>query len=73
VHSFRTLLGDLATIVKNRIQPADPQIAAFDMLTHPTAIQQHAFDLLGVALRMNWLAIQLQAAVVGSKPLRPIS
>ena len=53
VHSFRTLLGDLATIVKNRIQPADPQIAAFDMLTHPTAIQQHAFDLLGVALRLN--------------------
>ena len=53
VHSFRTLLGDLATIVKNRIQPADPQIASFDMLTLPTAIQQHAFDLLGVALRLN--------------------
>src|SRR6266581_129932 len=47
VHSFQTLLGDLATIVKNRIQPKDPNVAAFDMLTQPTAIQQRAFDLLG--------------------------
>jgi transposase len=53
VHSFRTLLGDLATIVKNRIQPTGKHIAVFDMLTQPTAIQQHAFDLLGVSLRLN--------------------
>lgn len=53
VHSFQTLLSDLATIVKNRIQPADKNINAFDMLTQPTAIQQRAFDLLGVALRLN--------------------
>jgi transposase len=53
VHSFQTLLGDLATIVKNRIQPADKNIAAFEMLTQPTAIQQRAFDLLGVALRLK--------------------
>jgi transposase len=33
VHSFQTLLGDLATIVKNRIQPTDQQIPAFTMLT----------------------------------------
>jgi transposase len=51
VHSFQTLLGDLATIVKNRIQPNDKAIAAFDMLTQPTVIQQRAFDLLGVTLR----------------------
>jgi transposase len=51
VHSFQTLLGDLATIVKNRIQPKDKGIAAFDMLTQPTMIQQRAFDLLGVTLR----------------------
>jgi hypothetical protein len=50
-HSFQTLLGDLATIVKNRIQPNDKAIAAFDMLTQPTVIQQRAFDLLGVTLR----------------------
>jgi len=53
VHSFRTLLGDLATIVKNRIQPTDNSIAVFDMLTQPTAVQQRAFDLLGVTLRIN--------------------
>ena len=53
VHSFQTLLGDLATIVKNRIQPTDKNIAAFHMLTQPTAIQQRAFDLLGLPLRLN--------------------
>ncbi len=53
VHSFQTLLGDLATIVKNRIQPKDKNIAAFDMLTQTTVIQQRAFDLLGVPLRLH--------------------
>src|ERR1700691_1718197 len=53
VHSFQTLLRDLATIVKNRIQPKDKKIPAFDMLTTPTRLQQQAFDLLGVALRLN--------------------
>ena len=52
VHSFQTLLRDLATIVKNKIQPTDKSIAAFDLLTQPTAIQQRAFDLLGVPLRL---------------------
>lgn len=50
VHSFQTLLKDLATIVKNRIQPKDKEIPAFDMLTTPTALQQRAFDLLRVTL-----------------------
>jgi transposase len=53
VHSFQTLIGDLATIVKNRIQPTDKNDAVFDMLTEPTVIQQRALDLLGVALRLN--------------------
>jgi transposase len=53
VHSFQTLLGDLATIVKNRIQPKDKKIPAFDMLTTATTLQQRAFDLLGVTLRLN--------------------
>jgi len=46
-------MGDLATIVKNRIQPTDKNGAVFDMLTLPTAIQQRALDLLGVTLRLN--------------------
>ncbi len=53
VHSFQTLLGDLATIAKNRIQPTDKNIAAFDMFTQPTALQQRALDLLSVTLRAN--------------------
>ena len=53
VHSFQTLLRDLATIVKNRIRPKDEKIPAFDMLTTPTRLQQQAFDLLGVTLRIN--------------------
>lgn len=53
VHSFQSLLGDLATIVKNRIQPKDKKIAAFDMLTNPTVIQQRALDLLGVTLKLK--------------------
>ena len=53
VHSFQTLLGDLATIVKSRIQPKDKIVPAFDMLTTPTVIQQRALDLLGVTLRLH--------------------
>jgi len=53
VHSFQTLIGDLATIVKNRIQPTDKNIAGFDMLTQPTATQQRALDLLRVTIRPN--------------------
>ena len=53
VHSFQTLLSDLATIVKNRIRPKDKKIPAFDMLTTPTTLQQKAFDLLGTTLRLT--------------------
>lgn len=50
VHSFQTLLADLATIVKNRIQPKLPGVEAFDQITRPTPLQQQALDLLGVRL-----------------------
>ncbi len=49
VHSFRTLLDDLATLTKNRVQPKAPGVPAFDMLTTPTSLQRRAFDLLGVS------------------------
>jgi len=51
VHSFRTLLLDLATIVKNTItMKNEPQSASFEKITQPTALQQKALDLLGVKL-----------------------
>jgi hypothetical protein len=52
VHSFSTLLRDLATVAKNRILPKPENSVAFDLITTPTALQQRAFDLLGVNYRM---------------------
>ena len=51
VHSFQTLLHDLATIVSNRVQPKDAAIPTFDIITTPTALQQRALDLLRVPLK----------------------
>ena len=52
VHSFRTLLADLATITKNTVEvkPINNDLARFEKLTRPTPLQQRAFDLLGVRL-----------------------
>jgi transposase len=52
VHSFQTLLRDLATLAKNRVQPKDSTLQPFEMLTTATPLQQQAFDLLGVSPRM---------------------
>ena len=51
VQSFRTLLANLATVVQNRVIPRGkgPE-ATFNLLTQPTALQQQAFDLLGVPI-----------------------
>jgi len=49
IHSFKTLLQDLATITSNRIQ-FRAEAPTFDKLTLPTPIQQQALDLLGVHL-----------------------
>jgi len=48
VHSFRTLLQDLATVCKNRIQPKLPGALPFDKVTLKTPLQQRAFDLLRI-------------------------
>ena len=50
VHSFRTLLNDLATIAKNRIQPKLSDTATFEVVTRPTVLQQKALTLLAVSL-----------------------
>lgn len=51
VHSFQTLLTDLATICKDRIKPNLPDDAPlFDKVTVPTSLQRRALDLLGVRL-----------------------
>jgi hypothetical protein len=53
VHSFDSLLADLATICLNQIQPADLTLPAFQLLTTPTPLQRHALDLLGVSHRIG--------------------
>ena len=50
VHSFQTLLADLATIVKNRIAPKIAGAQPFDQVTRPTPLQQKVLDLLQVRL-----------------------
>src|SRR5512134_2441652 len=48
VHSFRTLLADLATLTRNTVRfgSASPMT----VLSRPTPLQQRAFGLLGIAL-----------------------
>jgi hypothetical protein len=46
VHSFSTLLADLATIAHNKIQiNLQGEKVTFDKITQPTALQQKALDL----------------------------
>jgi len=52
VHSFRTLLADLATLAKNRVRLLGGGAATTEMLTTPTPHQQRIFALLNVSLTM---------------------
>ena len=47
VHSFRSLLADLATLTRNQVRFGSGN--TFTVLATPTRLQQHAFNLLGVA------------------------
>lgn len=49
VHSFQTLLDDLGTLTKNRINPTGLKVEPFDKIATPTPLQQRALDLLGVS------------------------
>src|SRR5271167_4652914 len=50
VHSFRSLLADLATLARNTICTAIAPLYPLTVLTRPTPIQQKAFDLLGLTV-----------------------
>ncbi len=52
VHSFQTLLADLATIVRNRMRPREAGAGTFEVTTTPTAVQRRALELLGISLRV---------------------
>src|SRR5512142_594402 len=53
VHSFASLLADLGTICLNQIQPADPALPGFRLVTTPTPLQRQALELLGVSHRLG--------------------
>jgi transposase len=50
VHSFHTLLADLATMARNTIITAINPNYPLTVVTRPTPVQQKAFDLLGLAV-----------------------
>ncbi|MDA3664519.1 IS1634 family transposase, partial [Mycobacterium xenopi] len=50
VHSFTSLLADLATICANTIQPTH-DLPAFTKITNPTPLQRRAFELLDISHR----------------------
>jgi len=49
VHSFRTLLADLATLTRNTLVTAVDPERSLILSARPTALQQKALDLLGLA------------------------
>ena len=51
ISSFQSLLGHLATLAKNKVK-LKASGTSFDQFTEPTPLQQKAFDLLGVPIRM---------------------
>jgi transposase len=48
VHSFQSLLADLATLARNTFTTAITPNYPLTVLTRPTPVQQKAFDLLGI-------------------------
>ena len=52
VHSFRSLLGDLATITRNIMTMNGQRDATFTLYPQLTPIQARAFQLLGVAVNL---------------------
>ena len=53
VHSFATLLNDLATITASRVQPAGG-LPAFTVIATPTPLQRQAFEFLGVSHHLGY-------------------
>ena len=48
VHSFKSLLRDLSTIVSNRIKPNDEDFPDFVVITTPTILQTGLPEIIGI-------------------------
>jgi Transposase DDE domain len=56
VHSFHTLIADLATLTRNTLEIATAPGMPFTVIARPTPIQAKAFDLLEVSGTHMWTA-----------------
>src|ERR1700759_306028 len=67
VHSFHTLLGDLATLTRNVVRLGRDRLTA--ILATPTPTQHRAFDLLGITptAKTDW-PLALQTISMASAP-----
>ena len=54
VHSFASLLNDLATITVNHVQPHHTDLPPFHVITTPTPVQKRAFELLALSHRLGY-------------------
>jgi hypothetical protein len=52
VHSFQTLITDLATLTRNRVRHGDSASDSFNLLASPTPTQRRALELLGIPLAL---------------------
>ncbi len=52
MHSFRTLLADLATLTRARVQPSAEGAEAVDGISSPTPYQAELLRLLHVQVRI---------------------
>ena len=52
VHSFRSLLGDLATVTRNVMALSTQTDATFTLYPQLTEVQSRVFQLLGVAVNL---------------------
>jgi hypothetical protein len=52
VYSFRSLLADLASVTRNTMALAQSPEAAFVLYPKLTPVQDRAFQLLGVSVRL---------------------
>ena len=52
MHSFQSLLSELATFTRNTMAVAHAQDDTFLLDPQPTALQARAFELLGISPRL---------------------
>ena len=63
VHSFRTLLGDLATLMRDTIVTATASAVPLTVLARPTPVQRRAYELLEIALQPVTVALNCRLSL----------